>query len=382
MFSDGSQGEERLPSSEQQHNEELVRVGVLRARAWIAIASAGAALVSASVVSAGDPLRVDTNETYLAEIARAPKVDVGNVMAVFELIFRSLPSRVEVKPTENYYYFRFVEAGVPWAGSIRLGPGERAERKIDFGFYKDLADWADEMAGAQRGILGAEQGVEVAEEARLSFRITYKGHSVLFALNDLSGVAPPAGALLPSEKLIGPIFDESGLRFFLVYNASAKVFHYVLDETVPVADDLIELQGAPRIAIGRRTGFAFYRDQLRERRILIGVNEVKSRLNSWFDGPFDQLPENFIEGETLRAAILDADPSAKGEIDRFGNYLKEEGRYLIHPYMLYRKPADLVRIHTCATQRLKRLDLYAKCFDIPPDPSTFGPPPDSKAGKK
>ncbi len=359
-----------------------MRVGVLRALEWMSLACGVVALLLAAGAHAEDAPRIDTNEAYLAEIARAPKVDVGNVMAMFELIFRSLPARVEVRPTENYYYFRFIEAGVPWAGSIRLGPGERAEGKIDFGYYKDLSDWADEMASAQRGILGAEHGVVVAEETRLSFRITYKSHSVLFALNDLSGVAPPARALLPTERFIGPIYDESGLRFFLFYNAGAKVFHYVLDETVPVADDLIELQGAPRIAIGRRTGFAFYRDQQRERRILIGVNEVKSRLNTWFDGPFDQLPENFIEGETLRSAIVDADPSARGEIDRLGNYLREEGRYLIHPYMLYRKPTDLVRVHTCAAQRLKRPDQYAKCFDIAPDPSTFGPPPDSKASKK
>ncbi|MDX2204191.1 MAG: hypothetical protein NW223_15680 [Hyphomicrobiaceae bacterium] len=355
----------------------IVRARALRRCLGVAVAMALCGLPA----HAQQAPRIDTNEAHLREVLRPPLVDVADTMSVFALVFAALPSRVEVLPTENYYYFRFIAGGVPWAGSIRLGPVERAAGKLEFGFYKDLAAWADEMQGARREILGSEHGVSVAAEAPLAYRVTYRDRSVLFALNDLSSVSPPVHLLLPQEKFIGPIFDESGLRFFLLYNRSAKVFHYVLDETVPVADELMALAASPRIAIGRRTGFAFYRDQLRERRILIGVHEASSRLNTYLDGPFDQLPENFIAGEDLRAAILDADPGAKGEIDRLGNYLREEGRYLIHPYMLYRRTADLVRIDACASGRLKRPDLYARCFEIAPDPTTLRPPP-AKAARK
>ena len=34
------------------------------------------------------------------------------------------------------------------------------------------------------------------------------------------------------ERFIGPIFDESGVRFLLVYNQKLKAFHYLLDETI------------------------------------------------------------------------------------------------------------------------------------------------------
>ena len=61
---------------------------------------------------------------------------------------------------------------------------------------------------------------------------------MLFALNDVSQIKPPAGAIGPDERLIGPVFDESAVRFFLVYNSKAKVFHYILDETAPVPDEL------------------------------------------------------------------------------------------------------------------------------------------------
>lgn len=60
--------------------------------------------------------------------------------------------------------------------------------------------------------------------------------SVVFALNDLSQVKPPAAALAPGDQFIGPVFDESAIRFFLVFNAKLKSFHYILDETVKTAD--------------------------------------------------------------------------------------------------------------------------------------------------
>ena len=120
---------------------------------------------------------------------------------------------------------------------------------------------------------------------------------------------------MANEKFIGPIFDESGIRFFLVYNSKLKLFMYILDETVKVADQFFHSPSTDRILIGKRTGFAFYRDHHMDRKIMIGAYEENIRLNNYFGGPFDQLPDNFIEGETLRDAILHVQPDLKGEID-------------------------------------------------------------------
>ena len=114
--------------------------------------------------------------------------------------------------------------------------------------------------------------------------------------------------------------------------------------------------------IGKRTGFAFYRDG--ERKILVGVHERNSRLNTALDGPFDQLPENFIEGEALREAIVAADPGAKGKIDRLGNFIDGSGRYLIHPYLLYRAPGDLAVFHRCVTSKAVAAAEKPLCFVI------------------
>ena len=156
---------------------------------------------------------------------------------------------------------------------------------------------------------------------------------------------PPSGFLATDETFIGPSFDESGIRFFLAFNTRWKVFHFLLDETENVADQFMPAKTTDRILIGKRTGFAFYR--WGDRKILIGVSARQSRQNTYYDGPFDQLPENFIEGETLREAIIASDPRAKGRIDRLGMYANGESRFLIHPYLPYQRVEDLDVFHRC-----------------------------------
>jgi hypothetical protein len=58
-----------------------------------------------------------------------------------------------------------------------------------------------------------------------------------------------------------------------VFNTRLKIFHYVLDETGKVADSFFSPKGKDRILVGKRTGFAFYKDHHRNRKILIGAFE-------------------------------------------------------------------------------------------------------------
>jgi hypothetical protein len=152
------------------------------------------------------------------------------------------------------------------------------------------------------------------------------------------------------------------MRFFLIFNRKLKLFHFVLDETIPIADQLIPIPGSDRILIGKRTGFAYYRDDKAERKILIGVFEGNSRVNNYYDGPFDQLPDNFIEGETLREAILAVDPTLTGKIDRYGISPGGQDRYLIAPYRHYRSDDDLVAFERCATNKRVPATRYYECF--------------------
>jgi hypothetical protein len=304
--------------------------------------------------------RLWTHESYIEDVTRADTLDVSDPMKVFAFVLNSLPGEVKVYPTENYYYFRFIHRGTPYSGNIRIEVSDKAPT-LHFAYYQTETAWHPNE-NAKTVTLGAAEGVTLEKKGPLSYRVAYHDKSVLFALNDLSHVKPPASALAPDERFIGPIFDESGVQFFLVFNNRLKTFLYVLDETVKPTEEFFPRDEKSRILLGKRTGFAFFRDQKLDRKLLIGAYEDNLLLNTYFDGPFDQLPDNFIEGETLRSAILAATPQLKGKIDRYGRALDRNIRYAIKPYAAYLDPSDLDPIETCARKNEKSANYYA-CFD-------------------
>ncbi len=338
---------------------------------WLLAAIFVAGLLHASAAD-GDRPRLYTNETYIEDITRDTALPLSDPKAVFAFVLESLPDRVKVYPTENYYYFIFYHHGVRYAGNIRLDTADRDQGKLHFAYYEDLSEWRDKSEVTYR-LLDQSYGVSVERIDRLVYRVSYGDKRVIFELNDLSKVVPPPQAIGLDEKFLGPVFDESGIRFFLVFNPKLKIFHYILDETVKVADDLFQSARTNRILIGKRTGFAYYLDRRLDRKILIGVFEGNANANNYFDGPFDQLPDNFIEGEELRQAILAVDPGRAGKIDRFGGSPDGSSRFLIAPYTHYRTEDDLHVFHRCATSKKIPRNSYYRCFVV--DESEYGDAP-------
>src|SRR5690242_14965243 len=100
-----------------------------------------AAMVSCSVAMAEPRPRLQTNETTVIEAMRPASFDIKDPMAVLAYVLGSLPSRVTVYPTENYYYFKFVYGGAPIAGNLRFDARTRDQGKVSFAYYEDNADW-------------------------------------------------------------------------------------------------------------------------------------------------------------------------------------------------------------------------------------------------
>lgn len=329
----------------------------------------------------GNLPRLHTNQQFVEDATLQSGLAIKDPLAVFAFVLGSLPERVTVYPTENYFYFSFYHDGTRYAGNIRLDASNRDQSKVHFAYYEDLTEWKGEEAVAHV-LLDASHGVKVEKAGDLVYKVSHRDKTVTFALNDLSHVRPPANAVAADERFIGPVFDESGIRFFLLYNRTLKIFHYVLDETIKPADVLLPGQTSDRILIGKRTGFAFYRDHKLDRKILIGVFEGNSSVNNYFDGPFDQLPDNFIKGEELREAILEVEPALAGKIDRFGGSADGSDRFLISPYTHYRSEADLQVFDDCATSKAVPAALYHACFVIEHRQEAAAEPPPAAAKRK
>jgi hypothetical protein len=319
-----------------------------------------AAFALGGAAHAQDAPALQTNQAYVDEVTGKTTLNVDDPMSVLEYVMSKLPERVKVYPTENYYYFWFIHNGIRYAGNLRLDASTRDEGKVDFAYFEDTSVWYED-AEVKHALLDASQGVKVEKVEDLVYRITYKGKSVVFALNDLRGVKPPAGALSPDEIFLGPIFDESAVQFYLTFNKKLKIFHYILNEQQPVPDQFFSPKGKDRILIGKRTGFAFYKDHRLDRKIMIGAYEGNMRANNYFDGPFDQLPDNFVEGDILRRVILQVRPQLEGQIDRFGGAPDGSIRFMIGPYMPYNELRELNVIDACARKQEKSPDYY-RCF--------------------
>jgi len=90
------------------------------------------ALLTAGAVcaQAADPPQLHPHQSYMEEVLRPGALDVKDPMAVFAFVLNSLPDTVKVYPTENYFYFRFMLNGSPYAGTTVLLPGNQPASRI------------------------------------------------------------------------------------------------------------------------------------------------------------------------------------------------------------------------------------------------------------
>lgn len=320
--------------------------------------------LSATWAQGSSRLGVNFNQTYIESLTADAGLDVGNMSAVFGEIFAALPDQVKVYPTENYFYFTFAHKGVIYAGNMRLDVKDRDEGVLHFAYFNQSEDWNTELLTRYKP-LSAIDGIKVARVDAFHYNVTYRTKTVAFELNDLRDMKPPAAIVGEGETYLGPVFDESGARFFLMFHRADKRFMFVLDETVGQIDEIIAYSpNDPDIMLGMRTGFAFYKDRFLPRKILIGVFAGNVENNNYFDGPFDQLPDNFIKGNELQDAILTVYPELKDQIDRYGNFKEQEGRVLVNPYINYAFLNELEAYRRCASPDLDRVQFY-KCLQPP-----------------
>ena len=323
-------------------------------------AAAGALLLLAPGLpaAAGCSNGVQCNQDYLESVGAEPGFAIDDIMGAFGHVFAALPERVKVYPTENYFYFTFGYGGLTYAGNMRLDVKDRDEGVLHFAYFNRTEDWNVELLTQYRPLSMAD-GVKVEKVEDLLYRVTYQDKSTLFALNDLRDVRPPEGMVGEGEDYLGPVFDESGLQFYLMFDRADTRFMFVLNEIGPRMDEFLPYSdGDPSLLVGMRTGFAFYDDRYLDRKILIGVYAGNVDNNNYFDGPFDQLPDNFLKGDALKEAILAKHPDLEGEIDRFGNFQGQEGRFLVNPYVNYTYLNELEEYRRCGDAKLTRLAYY------------------------
>lgn len=272
--------------------------------------------------------------------------DLNNPLAIFRHVFSSLGDEVTVYPTENYYYFESPLRGVTLKGNIGLLADSRDRGIVNFAYEEEYAIEDPGHPPLEKEVdLTARDGVYLRRVTDFKYTITFEGRTVTFNLNEV-GMSPPRKARLSADEIfVGPSFDESGLQFYLINNKKCNTLFWILNEDSFVPEAFLSY--TPTILIGRRTEFAFYDDRDNSRKILIGVKKDNVIQNNWYDGPFDQLPDNYIKtGQVmLQEYVESAYPHAKGRIDKYGIFLSNRDvRVAIAPYLEYSSKTQLAKL--------------------------------------
>lgn len=283
--------------------------------------------------------------TYSVKLDIAVDSDVMAPQKVLEQVFAALDDHIEIWPTENYYYIRFSTNDGDFWGNLRLDPADRDEGRLHFAYYEFNPDPQHPDDFFSRYLhLGPLDGVQVTREDDFNYRVSRGNKKIAVTLRHTDQTPPPPEMLGPDDVWIQNTRDESGLQFRLVFNRSNRNFIWLLRDPRSIESSAQELSA--ELVLDTRSGFAFYRDARHaNRRILVGVNRQNIKQNNYFDGPFDQLADNYITVDSpLSAFMQDAYPYSRGMIDGHGKFKHMSGsRIAITPYMAYRDTEDLMQ---------------------------------------
>ena len=251
-------------------------------------------------------------------------IDLEDVDDVFWFVFSRLPDEITVYPSENYYYYIMYVNGQQFWGNIRLPAGRRERGVLSFAYFEFIDYPSVPGAGFSRAKYFTEaDGLRIEEVDPFTWIVHYNRKSVTFHLHKLVQKPPKLFSLGEDEVFVQRTFDESGYQFFLIFNEKRNYFIWILNEEEPLVDVLEPL--ADDVTVGQRSGFAFWIDRAHDdRKILAMIRRIAVSRNDYYDGPFDQLADNYVDKGNISEYMQRAYPGLRGRIDKYGYYTDTE----------------------------------------------------------
>ena len=288
-----------------------------------------------------------TNESYIENL-NENHLDSLNVITVFNFSFNQLNTSIKIFPTENYYYFEFILNGRLFKANIGLLIDERDSGRLSFGceevtqiedkYYKPISF---------ENIFSEKDGLIIKKINPSLYSVKFKGKLIFIDIDNIIN-EPLSFKLPPNEINVGICLDESGLKFNLLFDTLMNHFFYTLNKSSLINENFLKLTA--NVYYGIRTGFVFYQDSTNNKRlILFGVSLKNVIDNSIFDGPFDQLPDNYLLSTTakikFKELVVKNFPESKGKVNEFGIYKHNTSeRVAISPYLAYKNIEDILKV--------------------------------------
>lgn len=286
------------------------------------------------------------NERMLEELRVGSRATACDYSEVLPQLLTQIGLEADIYPSENYYYFSFNRAGSVFSGSLRLSSDRRDNGEVDYICYESYKDWVsknDRIYVQQR--LSAADGVIVKKLSKRSYLVNYGNTQTQFYLHQLDHHSPGA-PLLPGDIRIGRSQDDSGATFELIFNTTINNFYFLLDKQYSAPDEYKQI--AKNTSISKRTGFVYYHHEGSKRFVLVAVNRQQVESNSFYDGPFDHLPENDFDELGFWSYVYKAYPGMINSHSPGGEINGSDMIFSLRPYRLYGEIDQLQFIENCA----------------------------------
>ena len=318
-------------------------------RLWLQVLVLGLLVINGAVSQEGMPRQFILNEDMIRGVSTPPDPEACSPKDVLHDLLRQIGPVARIDPTENYYYFSFYRGGKSYSATLRLAVDNRDRGIVQFTCIATLSSWIEPDSQTPiEAELSQADGVLVTKLSRFEYSVSISGAETKFILNDIDQT-PDGKKLGSGEHFAGRIFDESGLVFDLVYNKPEKAFYFLLDNRNLVPESFVKLKD--NIYVGVRTGFVFFQDVILNRFLLVAVHAEELYKNTPYDGPFDQLPENFYEELGFWKFVYEVYPDLVGKLTAGGSFLGQNLIFGITPYREYTSKDDLRFIDTCTRKR-------------------------------
>ncbi len=308
------------------------------------------------------------------------EVRLDSPRSILRGVLEHAPKQPVVYPTEGYYYYTFRLGHRMISGNIRFAAARSGS--ISVGYFDREHPRRSRSAEFRDG----EDGIVVEEQPRGCVRLRIEGGPErVFRVIDHAELPPPRMPLRSGEEIVASIIDESGVPFVLLWHEPSESFYYCLHDALPIGDVFDRVHGHERFLVGRDSRFVLFEDQ-EGRRYLIGVQQEQVRENSWYDGPFDQVPPHLAIRDKLERSYPYV--RMRGGIDEHGNFCELEGqRVAISPYRDYVSVDDLIRECEAIWQEAStdhdavlrityepKRRFHERLANMPPSPAALWPP--------
>lgn len=291
---------------------------------------------------------LNTNEHMINELHLENKLDINNVDEVFEYVLSQTDDTLTIYPSEGYYYFNFYHQGNVIKGNLLVGHKLRQQGTLSFIYFYDIAGKERGEFKTHHKLYKTSDIFSLKKTMPDLYQLTFKKIKKNIKINQLVTNHSFIKTLEQHGFEVNlPMMDESGVQFYLAFHPSTNNFYYINDLS---RDDEFYYTFGDALKVGARTQFVYL--PMDKFAILVGVNANNIYKNNYYDGPFDQLPDEALEGIDYKSYLYRVNPSWRGQVYDDGYFIKDSNeRVALTNYFEYLSLDELKKIQPCVSDK-------------------------------